>query len=164
MQQLSDWLSQSVLGAFIQHNSWIADWVVPGAQTVHIVCVSVVMTSMAMLDLRLLGIGAIHQPVADLATRVLPWVWYALGVLLLTGITLTLIEPSRELLSPAFQAKMLMLIVVCLLTLAIQHAVRREPRYFESRPPRAILAGLFSLTLWVAILSAGRWIAYLGQE
>ncbi len=164
MHELSDWLTQSTLGDFIQRNSWVADWVVPSAQTVHIVCVSVVMTSMAMLDLRLLGLGAVRRPVADVANRLLPWMWYTLPVLLLTGMILTLIEPARELLSPAFQAKMIMLTIVCALTLSVQRALRREPGFFESRHFRAILTGALSLSLWVAILSAGRWIAYIGQE
>jgi hypothetical protein len=164
IHELSDWLSQSALGDFIQRNSWVADWVVPGAQTVHIVCVSVVMTSMAMLDFRLLGVGAAREPAAHLATRLLPWVWYALGILLLTGVTLTLVEPARELLSPAFRAKMVLLVSACALTFSVQRALQRDPGYFEGRRPQAILTGALSLGLWVAILSAGRWIAYLGQE
>ena len=163
IREFGDWLTSSRLGELIEATPWVAQWLVPGVQSVHILCVSIVMISIVTWDLRLLGVTGKQQTVAYMTNRVLPWVWTALAILALTGATLTIIEPARELLSPAFQAKMVMLAIVCSLTIAVQRSVRRDASYWESRRPLTVVAAVVSLLLWVAILSAGRWIAYVEQ-
>ena len=74
--------------------------------------VAIVMSCMAMLDLRLIGVVGKRQPISRMVSKFVPWVWGALPVLLTTGIILTIGEPSRELLNPYFRAKMLMLGII----------------------------------------------------
>jgi uncharacterized membrane protein SirB2 len=157
LQQFCDWLSNTHVSLAIQS----ALWVVPAVQTVHILCVSLVMSSVAMLDLRLMGFVGRHQPVSQMTRRLLPWVWYSLIVLAATGVLLIIGEPTRELPNAAFQAKMAMLATVILVTFFIQRQSRKNPTYWESRRVAAALIGLGSLLLWVGIVTAGRWIAYI---
>jgi uncharacterized membrane protein SirB2 len=157
IQQFCDWLSNTHVSLTIQSILWI----VPAVQTVHIICVSLVMSSVAMLDLRLMGFVGRRQPILPLVERLLPWVWYSLLVLATTGIILIVGEPARELPNVAFQAKMAMLATVIVITLAIQRQARKDPAYWENRRVGAKLTGLVSLLLWVGIVTAGRWIAYI---
>jgi prepilin signal peptidase PulO-like enzyme (type II secretory pathway) len=138
-----------------------ASWVVPALQVIHILSVSVLMAAMVMLDLRMLGVVQRRQTIAQTASRFLPWLWPALGVLALTGALLTITEPSRELMSPAFRAKMLMIVIVGALAATIGRSLRRDARYWDDRAGAAILVAAFSLILWLGILTAGRWIAYV---
>jgi uncharacterized membrane protein len=155
MQAFCDWLSNTRLSLTIQTVLWI----IPAVQTVHILCVAIVMSSMAMLDLRLLGLAGRAKSISYMVKRFVPWVWWTLPVMAATGAILIIGEPSRELLNPYFRAKMLMLATVILITLAVQ-LLNNKNAYWEMRQRGAILAGSVSLLLWVGIVTAGRWIAY----
>ena len=156
IQSFCDWLSNTSLSLTIQTVMWI----IPAVQTVHILCVAVVMSSMAMLDLRLVGMAGKRQSVSQMVSRLVPWFWGALPVLLTTGVILIVGEPSRELLNPYFRAKMAMLATVIVITFIVERKNAKDPDYWESRGAAAALTGLASLLLWVGIITAGRWIAY----
>ena len=156
IQSFCNWLSSTSLSLTIQTVMWI----IPAVQTVHILCVAMVMSCMAMLDLRLIGVAGKRQSVSRMVSRFIPWVWGALPVLLATGIILIIGEPSRELLNPYFRAKMLMLAIVIAITFVVQRQNNKDATFWEARRERAALAGVVSLLLWVGIITAGRWIAY----
>ena len=156
IQSFCDWLSNTPLSLTIQTVMWI----IPAVQTIHILCVAIVMSCMAMLDLRLIGVAGKRQPISRMVSKFVPWVWGALPVLLTTGIILTIGEPSRELLNPYFRAKMLMLAIVIGITFVVQRQNKKDTSFWELRRGTAAIAGAFSLLLWVGIITAGRWIAY----
>jgi hypothetical protein len=140
------------------------EWIIPAVQTVHIIAVATVITSILMVDLRLMGFTARSQSIATVAHRYLPLVWYALPVLLLTGATLIIAEPSRSLQNPVFMLKMGLLLLAVSVTLTCQLPLRKDARYWDepaSRRRKLRLLGYLSLPLWIAILFAGRWIAYV---
>jgi len=157
LEELCDWISGTRLSLIIQNVSWI----IPAVQSLHILSVAVVMSSMAMLDLRLMNLAGRRQPVSIMAGRLLPWMWSALGVLTVTGAVLIIGEPSRDLPNPVFQAKMAMLGVVVALTFVVQRQIRKEETFWETRRIAARVAAGASLLLWVAIVTAGRWSAYV---
>jgi hypothetical protein len=140
------------------------DWIIPAVQTVHIIAVATVITSIVLVDLRLMGFAARKQSIAAVANRYLPPVWYALPVLLATGATLIIAEPSRALQNPIFMLKMGLLLLAVGVTLVCQLPLRKDAGYWdesESRRRKVRLIGFLSLPLWIAILFAGRWIAYV---
>jgi hypothetical protein len=140
------------------------EWIVPAVQTVHILAVATVITSVLMIDLRLMGFTLRKQSIGAVTSRYLPPVWYALPVLLATGATLIIAEPSRSLQNPIFLLKMCLLLLAAGVTLVCQLPLRQDAGYWEgsrSRRWRAKLIGFLSLPLWIAIVFAGRWIAYV---
>jgi hypothetical protein len=56
---------------------------------------------------------------------------------------------------------MAMLGTVILITVVIQQQSKKNATYWETRHVGAKLIGLVSLLLWVGIVTAGRWIAYI---
>jgi uncharacterized membrane protein SirB2 len=157
VQHFCDWLSNTPVSLKIQTILWI----IPAVQTVHILSVSFVMASMAMLDLRLMGVAGKRQSISQMVTRFVPWVWRVLLILATTGAILTVGEPERELLNPVFRAKMAMVATVSLVTLAVQLWNKRDANFWENRRFAAATVGVVSLLLWVGIVTAGRWIAYV---
>ena len=137
-------------------------WIVPTMQSIHIVAICAVVASMAMLDLRLLGVIGRGQPVRSNARRFLKWMWIALPVLLLTGSVLIVGEPARELLSPWFWYKMTMLAIALVLTVPLYRLIEEKPLAQHSSSSRGMLQiiGLVSLAMWLGIVFCGRWIAY----
>jgi hypothetical protein len=112
----------------------------------------------------LLGIRWSDQSVAAVAGRFLPLIWWALPVLLATGAVLIVAEPARALENPVFLLKMGLLLTAAGVTLACQLPIRTDVAFWELSPGRrraGRLIALASIPLWIAIVCAGRWIAYV---
>src|SRR5688500_18717533 len=136
LRAFSDWLAETPLSTVIQNVSWI----IPGVQTIHIVCVAIVISATFLVSLRVLGVFDPSEPIAALSRRFLPWVWYALVLLLVTGSLLIVGEPGRSLLNPAFAVKMLMLVIVAGLTAILQRPLATEAGYWDASGQRRVLS------------------------
>jgi len=157
LPEFTAWLSQTHISQYASSQ----DWIIVVSQSIHIVAVAVVIAPMLMLNLRMLGIPATNQPIATFANRFVPPVWIAFLVLLFTGIVQTIAEPGRELLSNTFWLKMCMVAIVVVITLIVHRTTKSDATYWESRPGLSKAVASFSIVLWIAILVAGRFIAYL---
>jgi hypothetical protein len=159
LSQLSAWLEQTQMSEAIQ----VHDWIVPTVQSIHILAIAVVAASALMINLRLLGLYAADQPLKEILARFLPFIWWPLVVLLLTGIVMIVGEPPRSLKNPVFQLKMALLVAALAATAICQFTLRRHPTFGDLTTGRragvATLATV-SMLLWVGIIFAGRWIAY----
>ncbi len=159
IKEICAWLEQTRLSQAIQ----VTDWAVPTVQTVHILAIAVVAGSALMIDLRLVGVLGTDQPVKRVTSRFMPFLWWALLALLVTGAIMIIGEPSRSLKNPAFQLKMALLITAITVTGIFQLLLRRDTGFGDSvdglRRLAATLA-IFSMLLWSGIIFAGRWIAY----
>ncbi len=158
--RFSDWLSLTPISMFIQ----TVEWIIPMVQSVHILAIAIVMSSVIMVDLRLLGLVGQSQSISSTARRFLPWVWWSLLVLLITGVVLITAEPRRDLLNPVFQAKMILLAVAMIVTVAFQKAVSGNMGAWDQAPGRPAgpwITAVTSLLVWTAIVGCGRWIAYV---
>jgi uncharacterized membrane protein len=132
-------------------------------QTIHILCIAVVISAVLLVHLHTLGIAMRSQSGATLAKRFFPWLWWALALLLLSGAILITAEPGRSLSNWAFQLKMLLVIGAVVLTFLFQQPMRKNPDYWQkgaARRTSAAAIAIVSLCVWVGIVFAGRWIAY----
>src|SRR4051812_47488627 len=94
--QFCDWLEATPFSQTLQTTAWI----VPAVQTVHILAIAILMSSIMILGLRLLGVVARDQPSAAMANRFIPVVWRCVPVLLASGAILIVAEPGRSLQNP----------------------------------------------------------------
>jgi hypothetical protein len=168
LEGFTEWLTDSPLTALLSDTSQLATWlIIPVSQSLHILCVAVVLISATMLNLRLLGIGNATQNFAKLASQLMPWLWGALIVLLLTGAVQTIAEPGRQLLNVAFRTKMGLLVLVVAVSAIYEQTIKTDPDYWDHSPERRRMGrflAVVSLLLWVGIASAGRLIAYLDMR
>ncbi len=156
LRSLAAWLADTALSRTLQ----TVDWLVPAIQTAHILAVAVVISSVLMLSLAVFGLHGREQPLSRSVARFAPAIGVGLPVLLVTGALMIAAEPDRALPNPAFQLKMAMLVGAALLTWLYARSVRGTPATGPARPLVVRLAAGTSLVLWVAVLVAGRWIAY----
>jgi len=163
MQAFAQWLGSTQISHSIQR----AIWLIALLQAIHIVAIAMVLSSVAMLELRILGVTR-SQSITETAHRFMPWLWAGLVVLASTGIVLIIAEPKRTLDNNlAFDLKMLMLAAAIVVTLAFQASLSRHVALWEDRPQKRKLLSAFAaftLLLWCAIAVAGRWIAYVRVE
>jgi hypothetical protein len=160
IKEFCDWLSATNVSVAFQS----ANWFVPTVQTVHIISIAILLTSVYVVSFRLIGLTRRGQPLATLVAKSTPWVWITLCVLLGTGILLTITEPARELLNWAFRVKMLMVLALAGILLVVQVRLRRSPEYWTESRTRRLAAraiGIAAVIIGAGIVTAGRWIAYV---
>jgi hypothetical protein len=151
-------LEQSGFGAAIRQSRWLY----PAANIGHIVSLVFFAGAVAVMDIRLLGGLAATKPRPVLA-RARSVAIAALAGMAVTGFMLFSAEASHLVLNPVFQLKAA-LVAAGLLNVAIyEFWARRAVEGLApgaAMPPRARLAGLLSLGIWVAVAACGRSIAY----
>ena len=128
----------------------------PIVQTVHLLGIAVIMSSVVLLDLRILGLALPSQDVQELTRRVMPWVWWTLPVMLLSGSMFVIARPRRYFTNPIFGLKFALLLPAMALAAVLHFVSVRKPAHWRTK----LLAAL-SLLLWIGVVLAGRWIAYV---
>jgi hypothetical protein len=153
------WLSTTPLSIALQNHSWT----VATSQSIHILGICVLFASACMINTRILGFGAKGRTVSQLSNTLVPWMWRALIVLVFTGVIQIFAEPVRQFVTPAFWAKMIMIVIVVIMTALYARSVSRGAARWDdasSRRAGAKLFAVFSTLLWVAIIVCGRFIGY----
>lgn len=130
----------------------------PMIQTVHILGICCIMGSIVLIDLKVLGLALPSQSVPELVRRLMPWTWWALLFVALSGLTLFVARPGRYLVNPLFGAKFALLVPALILAAVFQRLINRNSVVPDSATARSI--ALVSLLLWIGVVLAGRWIAY----
>jgi hypothetical protein len=156
---LADWIATTQISMFFQNQLWV----VPTSQSIHILGVGVVFASTMMINLRMLGVGAGGRAISQMYSQLMPWVWRGLAVLLITGTIQTIAEPVRQFVTPAFWAKMSMVLLVVGMTAACAATVRKNSPLWDDaaiRPTRGKIFAVVSSLLWIAIITCGRLIGY----
>jgi hypothetical protein len=169
MEAIADWLAASAASGLIQRVFWI----IPVTQTIHILCVAMVFSSVVMIELRLLGVAK-SQTIEEIAHRYVPWIFAGVTVLAITGAILIIGEPKRSLPSYEFQMKMMYLAFALAFTIAFTHSVHQHAAVWQAagtggaqggtRPANARTLvnalALAALLSWSMVVVYGRWIAY----
>lgn len=138
-------------------------WLYPAVNTVHLLGIGLLFGSIAIWDLRLLGLGR-RIAISSLARHLLPFTLLGFAAAAVSGFGLFLTEPAHIWANPMFRAK-LALIALAGVNAAAFHAgvFRRVAAWDSDAPPpaRARLAGGLSLMLWSGAIVCGRFIAYV---
>jgi len=155
MERLSAWLGSTSLHEAALNQS---GWLVPGAQTVHLLAIAVVFGSGLVIALRMAGAAGMEWTPARWNRRLSGWITGGLIVLLLSGLLLIAAEPERALLNGIFQLKMVLVVLAVFLSRVLARRMSR----LERRPMLGIdrILAVLLLALWLAIIAAGRWIGY----
>ena len=135
----------------------------PCIESVHVLALTLVVGSIAMVDLRLLGWASRDRPVSRLSADVLPVTWVAFGVAALSGFLLFASNAPKYADNAYFRGKLVLLALVGLNMLVFQLLTRRGLGAWDRAavPPRvARAAAALSLLLWTLIVAAGRWIGF----
>jgi hypothetical protein len=133
------------------------EWAFPVVQSLHFMGFALSIGTIAIVDLRLLGLAARKQTAAQLAADLAPWTRAGLAVMLITGFLMFSADAVRYRVNPSFQFKM-----TCLaLALLFHFTLHRWATGARVAPLPAKLAGGVSLALWTAVVGCGRMIAFV---
>jgi hypothetical protein len=153
------WIHDSALGILMRDVTWMF----PTFQAIHLIGMTVLVGVIGVIDLRILGFAK-GLPVAALH-RLIPLALCAFGINVVTGLAFFAAEPYSFAVVWAFRIKMLLVLLAGLNALWFWIAVSPQVLSFGPGVEATRLAkvlSLLSLTFWVAIIFAGRFIAFEG--
>jgi hypothetical protein len=133
------------------------EWVFPLVQSFHFIGFALLIGTIAIVDLRLLGLGMPRQNAAELAADLEPWTRVGIAMMLITGPLMFSTDAVGYHYNPSFQFKM-----VCLtLALLFHFTLHRRAVRANVSPLAAKAAGAMSLLLWTGVVAGGRMIAFI---
>jgi hypothetical protein len=125
----------------------------PVIESIHLVGLTLLVGTIAIVDLRLLGLGLRHLKVSAVAAAMAPWTSAGLVTVGLTGPVLFWFDSGRYLKNPAFLVKMVLLAVALGLHFTVHRSVTKRDAGIGK------LVAVLSLVLWSCVVLAGRAIA-----
>lgn len=166
--EMSQWLYTTPLNEFAQAVSesrlseWILSWfwTIPVMQTFHILAISATLVAILMLNLRVFGLVG-HATLGETAERYNRVFWWALVVVIVSGVSMLFGDTVRNLLNSIFWIKMALIVFGLILAIGYSNALRRQVVGGPDLAAGGVkAAGIFLIILWCVIILAGRWIAY----
>lgn len=155
-------LEHSTLGqAMSGESGWV--WLFPVVETLHVLSLAIVFGSIAMVDLRLLGLTTRDSAVSRLSADILPYTWVAFALAATTGSLMFLSRASTYFYNWAFEFKMLCLMLAGINMLIVNFGAYRAIAQWDLQlppPAGARAAGAVSLLLWTCVVIFGRWIGF----
>src|ERR1700761_7482612 len=140
LQPLWDKIELSPVGDFVASSSWAF----PTLETLHVIAIATVFGTVAIMDLRLLGLASNTDRVTDLSRDTLTWTWGAFLMAALTGSLLWVSKAHVYMRAPCFNIKRC-LIGAAGITMVISHHVpwKTIGQWDGGPPPQsARIAGL----------------------
>jgi hypothetical protein len=138
-------------------------WLYPSVEILHILGFVTLVGSIAVLDLRLLGLSR-QIPVRGLARHVLPWALGALIVIVPTGLMMFLAHATDFVTNRAFLVKLSLIFAAGINAAAFHVGAYRSVDRWDSgtaTPALAKFHALLSLFIWTGVIACGRLLAYL---
>jgi hypothetical protein len=153
------WIESSGFSTSIRDSSYLFPWI----ESVHVLALTLVVGSIAVVDLRLLGLASVNRTVSSLTSEVLPLTWIAFAFAVMTGGSLFASHAVGYAENFQFRMKLILLALAGLNMLVFHWIMSRSPldwREFGRSPWPGKLAGAISLILWIGIVAFGRWIGF----
>lgn len=138
-------------------------WLYPSVEILHILGFVTLVGSIAMLDLRLLGLSR-ELSVRALARHVLPWTLGALLVIVPTGLMMFTAHAADFVGNRAFVLKMTLILCAGANAAAFHVGPYRSVAQWDTRVPAPTAAKVHaaaSLMIWIGVIACGRLLAYL---
>jgi hypothetical protein len=132
------------------------EWAFPFFECIHIASFAMSVGTIALVDLRLLGLGMRHQTAAQLVKDTMLWTLAGLLIVITSGLVIFTSDPLRYYYNPSFRLK-----IICLLIAVIyNYTIHRKVAMSKAPPFVTMLVGALSLLLWVTIVFAGLFYAF----
>lgn len=157
--EIAQQLSESAFGIAVQQNAVLFPWL----ESIHVIAITLVFGCIAIVDLRLFGLTAMQHAVSKLSSSLLPLTWLMFIIALVTGFAMFVSAAESYLNTTAFVIKMVLILLAGINMIMFHSLVYGsidEWNHSQKIPVAARLAGVFSLSIWLGVLIAGRFIGF----
>ena len=156
---LLQWLHDTQLSTTMRESIWAE----PLVETIHVLTLTLFLGFAVLLDLRLLGVCMRRRKVSEVLAQLNPFLFVGFAIMVVSGLLLFTGDPPAFWGTIFFKVKMIFLIVAGLNVLIFNATIGRKVAEWDltaKTPQAAKVAAIVSIVLWVAIVAAGRAIAY----
>jgi hypothetical protein len=153
------WLEASGLAARIRDSLFLF----PLLESIHVFGLALVFGTIAIIDLRLLGIASIERPFQRMASDILKWTWAAFALTAATGALMFITNATVYYHNFYFRTKMLLLVLTGINMLVFELTAGRTIHSWNTAPttPRVGKAvAALSLVMWIGVIFMGRLIGF----
>ena len=132
------------------------EWSFPLLEIIHISAFTLSIGTIAIVDMGLLGWGK-PGSAAQLLKETGPWTLVGLIIMLISGPLIFSSDPNMYLRNSSFVFKMIALAVAII----YNYTIHRKVALSGASPGVSKLVGILSLALWVSVVAAGLFIAFV---
>ena len=154
-----DAIAQSALAVFVRESMWTY----PLLETLHVIGLALVFGPVLLFDLRVLGWNK-DFAVSRLHRALLPWVWTGFALNASSGVLLFVSDAAEFAANTSLRFKMALLVLAGLNALYFHARIAPNVAAWDrenNAPTQARASAALSIALWLAIITAGRMIAYI---
>jgi hypothetical protein len=154
------WIEDGTLSNLIRGSESI--FAFPAIITLHTIAMGFLAGGSVAIDLRIIGFAP-SIPLKPME-RFFPLLWLALALSVVTGILLVIAYPTKALTNPVFYLKLGLVVLALWLVHRIGATVLRAPDAgHKAVATRGRMLALASLATWMAVITAGRLLAYTNR-
>ncbi len=132
------------------------EWSFPLVECFHIAAFALSIGTIAIVDLRMLGFGMLHQKPSDLLKDTTLWTLAGLIIVITSGLIIFTTDPLRYYYSGAFRLKNVCLIIAVI----YNYTIHRHVALADQTGGGAKAVALISIFLWVTIVFCGLFYAF----
>jgi hypothetical protein len=159
MDPLLGWIEGSALAIWVRGESVGTEFVFPIIVTLHTIGMGFLAGGGVAIDLRILG-AAPNIPLKPMG-RFLPLLWLAVAVNAVSGVLLLIAYPTKALTNPLFYVKLSLIALAVVVLLRLKRRIFDDPKIERMQIERGDKRlALFSIAIWLAVIAAGRLLAY----
>ena len=153
---------------WLSHTSWSISlrdgtYDYPVLLIIHVLSIALFGGMVAIGNLRVLGAAMRSVPVSQVIEQFRPWKWVGFGLLVITGILLSISDPVEYAGNVMYWISLLLLLAAGVNAFVFRFGIYRSVSSWDDAPITPLSArrwaGL-SLALWIALVFAGRAIAF----
>ena len=140
----------------LEHVGWVValgttGWLYNSVAVVHYLTMFWFIGSIAIVDLRVMGVAAKERNVAELGDQLLPWAWIGFTLSVIAGFLEFATAAGDWAPDPVFHIKLAMIIVSVIFTILVQMSLKKWA-LAPQIPTAAKVIALISLLLWIATI------------
>jgi hypothetical protein len=159
IQSFLQWLQETGLAVRIRDSLFVF----PLLESAHVIGLALVFGTIAVIDLRLLGVASTDRSFQRMASDIMKWTWAAFALTALTGSLMFMTNAVVYFHNFYFRTKIALLVLAGLNMLVFELTAGRTIHRWDqapSAPPIGRAVATLSLVLWIAVIFAGRIIGF----
>ena len=135
----------------------------PLLESFHVIGLAMVFGTIAIVDLRLLGLAWGKRPFSKVTQDIMKWTWVAFALTVTTGLLMFITNATVYFHNFQFRSKMVLIALAGINMLVFELRTGRNKHQWDNdiaAPASGKLAAILSLLLWISVIFMGRWIGF----
>ncbi len=140
----------------LEQSRWVktlgeTGWMYASVSVIHYLTMFWFIGSMAVVDLRVMGVAARKRNLAELADQVFPWAWTGLALAILSGFLMFATDAGDWAPDRVFHVKLGMIIAAIIFAILVRRGIPKWAAAPEI-PTSAKIIAVSALLLWIATI------------